>query len=180
MVAERLLRPRGKGGRLHMHVNSSRWDPVPELGERLKELDRVHHSLVLATVNEAGDPHAAPVFFAWEFGRPAPSVAVTVLASSAKLGNLRRDRRAALTITGPLPRIWLNGHGRAEELDGADREAALASILEKSPSAEGFVGRLPTALVRIVLHDFRLTDITGPDGRPAVFTYPEPGGGADR
>lgn len=148
---------------------------TPGLKERLRELDRAHQSLVLATVNDGGAPHTAATFFAWEFHRSTPSVVVTVLASSAKLENLRRDGRAAITITGPLPRLWLNGHGTAVELSGAEKDRALASVVGKSPAAAGFVGRLPTALMRIELDDFRLTDVTGPDGPPVVLAYPGPG-----
>lgn len=150
--------------------------PLPHDGAaavaRLQDLDREHASLALASVNEAGAPHVAHTFFAWDFASQEPALVVSVLSHSAKMANIRRDGRVGFTIGGNLPDLWLNGHGEATELDGADAARALALLKAKNKAVEAFVSRLPTAYVRIAVSDYRITDVREPGSPPLVFAYP--------
>ena len=156
------------------HALPGRAPSVPAaLLARIRELDAAHPSLVIASVNAQGAPHATHTFFAWEFNRPHPSLLVTVLAHSAKMANLRADPRVAFTIGGALPDLWLNGHGRAVVLDGDEAARGLVHMLNKTPAVASFTSRLPTGVVRIVVNDLTVTDTRDPAGPLVRLVYPE-------
>jgi PPOX class probable F420-dependent enzyme len=52
---------------------------------------------VVATLRPDGSPHTAPTWYDWEDGR----VLLNMDESRVRLGHLRRDPRAGLTVTGP-------------------------------------------------------------------------------
>ena len=67
--------------------------PVPA---ELSDFLALPNPAVIATLRADGSPHTAPTWYDWDDGR----VLLNMEASRVRLGHLRRDRRAALTVTG--------------------------------------------------------------------------------
>ena len=73
---------------------------------------------VVATVRADGSPHAVPTWYGWEDGR----VLLNMASTRARLANMRRDPRVALTVLAEDDwYVRVNLFGRVDELrDDAD------------------------------------------------------------
>ena len=67
--------------------------PVPP---EVDEFLRLPNPAVVATLRADGSPHTVPTWYDWEDGR----VLLNMDESRLRLGHLRRDPRAALTVLG--------------------------------------------------------------------------------
>lgn len=133
-----------------------------------------YQTLVIATENE-GQPFATRIFFVEE---PANAIALklygTLITSSRKLANLRKNPRVGIFIGPDMPSSWLEATARARVLD---EETSAAEVREKlarkSPAAAAFIARVPTAAVEMEIDWLRITDLTG--GAPYTEATFQPG-----
>jgi PPOX class probable F420-dependent enzyme len=70
--------------------------PRVPLPAELSEFLTLPNPAVVATLRRDGSPHTAPTWYDWEDGR----VLLNMDGSRVRLGHLRRDPRAALTVMG--------------------------------------------------------------------------------
>jgi len=73
--------------------------PVPP---EIDEFLRLPNPAVVATLRADGSPHTVPTWYDWEDGR----VLLNMDESRLRLGHLRRDPRAALTVLGSGKDGW--------------------------------------------------------------------------
>jgi nitroimidazol reductase NimA-like FMN-containing flavoprotein (pyridoxamine 5'-phosphate oxidase superfamily) len=121
-----------------------------------------YQTLVLATEDE-GQPYATRIFFVEE---PATATACrlygTLITTSRKLANLRRNPRAGLFVGPDQPSVWMEATAYARVLDDEASAAEVrASLARKSPTAAAFISRVPTAAVELDINWLRITDLTG-------------------
>jgi nitroimidazol reductase NimA-like FMN-containing flavoprotein (pyridoxamine 5'-phosphate oxidase superfamily) len=121
-----------------------------------------YQTLVIATENEE-QPFATRIFFVED---PASATALnlygTLITSSRKLANLRKNPRVGIFIGPDLPSIWLEATAHARVLDDETRAAEVREKLaRKSPAAAAFIARVPTAAVELEINWLRITDLTG-------------------
>ncbi|SRR5581483_2754788 len=133
-----------------------------------------YQTLVLATENEE-QPFATRIFFVEEpMSATRLKLYGTLITSSRKLANLRKNPRVGVFIGPDMPSTWLEATARARVLDD---EASSAEIREKltrkSPAAAAFIARVPTATVEMEINWLRITDLTG--GAPYTEITFQPG-----
>lgn len=121
-----------------------------------------YQTLIIATENEQ-QPFATRIFFVEE---PATQAALklsgTLITSSRKLANLRKNPRVGIFIGPDLPSTWLEATARAHILSEENTAAAVrARLVQKSPEAATFIARVPTAAVELQVNWLRITDLTG-------------------
>src|SRR5579875_3775349 len=121
-----------------------------------------YQTLVIATENEE-QPFATRIFFVED---PASTTALklygTLITSSRKLANLRKNPRVGIFIGPDLPSVWLEATARARILDDETSAAEVREKLaRKSPAAAAFIARVPTAAVELEVNWLRITDLTG-------------------
>jgi nitroimidazol reductase NimA-like FMN-containing flavoprotein (pyridoxamine 5'-phosphate oxidase superfamily) len=133
-----------------------------------------YQTLVIATENEE-QPFATRIFFVED---PASTTALklygTLITSSRKLANLRKNPRVGIFIGPDLPSVWLEATARARILDDETSAAEVREKLaRKSPAAAAFIARVPTAAVELEVNWLRITDLTG--GSPYTEVTFQPG-----
>jgi PPOX class probable F420-dependent enzyme len=70
--------------------------PKPPVPPALEDFLKQPNPAVIATLQSDGSPHSTPTWYVWDNGR----VLVNMDASRKRLGHLRRDRRASITVLG--------------------------------------------------------------------------------
>jgi hypothetical protein len=137
----------------------------PRFGALLGE----HETMVLATVDAAGQPHATGVFFLPETVNGGLRLITALLSRSGKLANLRREPRAGVFIGPQQPTRWLQGECLATILDaGDDAERRLKQLSDELPAARVFIERVSAIPVLLDVRRLKLTDLTG--GQPPIVT----------
>jgi nitroimidazol reductase NimA-like FMN-containing flavoprotein (pyridoxamine 5'-phosphate oxidase superfamily) len=124
-----------------------------KIRERISDLFSSQKLAALST-HFGGQPYASLVaFFAAEDLR---NLYFVTPRSTRKFANLKTDNRVALMINSSSNRagdfhraISVTAIGRAEEIDGSDKESILSLYLEKHPYLEDFVRSPTSALVRV-------------------------------
>src|SRR5579883_1275754 len=121
-----------------------------------------YQTLVIATEHEE-QPFATRIFFVED---PASGTALklygTLITSSRKLANLRKNPRVGIFIGPDLPSIWLEATALARVLDEETLAAEVREKLaRKSPAAAAFIARVPTAAVELEVNWLRITDLAG-------------------
>lgn len=121
-----------------------------------------YQTLVIATENEE-QPFATRIFFVED---PASATTLklygTLITSSRKLANLRKNPRVGIFIGPDLPSTWLEATACARVLDEETNAAEVREKLaQKSPAAAAFIARVPTAAVEMEVNWLRITDLTG-------------------
>ena len=120
-----------------------------------------YQTLVLATEEET-QPYATRIFFAEE---PATAHSCrlygTLITSSRKLANLRKNPRVGLFIGPDQPSTWMEATARARVIVDEQRAAEVRALLaQKSDVAAAFLSRVPTAAVELEINWLRITDLT--------------------
>lgn len=133
-----------------------------------------YQTLVIATENER-QPFATRIFFVEE---PATEMALklygTLITSSRKLANLRKNPRVGIFMGPDQPSTWLEATAHACVLDDEARAAEIRDMLgKKSPTAAAFISRVPTAAVELTIDWLRITDLTSSSPYTEVTLGPE-------
>jgi general stress protein 26 len=121
-----------------------------------------YQTLVIATEHEE-QPFATRIFFVEDpASRTALKLYGTLITSSRKLANLRKNPRVGIFIGPDLPSIWLEATALARVLDEETLAAEVREKLaRKSPAAAAFIARVPTAAVELEVNWLRITDLAG-------------------
>ena len=138
-----------------------------------------HETLVIATEHE-GQPFVTRAFYVEkpiEAGDTSLTLYGTFIVTSRKLANLRENGRVGLFIGPDQPSVWLEATAHAYALEDEQISATVREQLgQKSPTAAGFIARVPIVAVEIRVDWLRITDLTGgPLYTEAIFDTTQSG-----
>ena len=123
-----------------------------------------YETLVIATEHE-GQPFVTRAFYVEkliEEGDTSLTLYGTFIVTSRKLANLRENGRVGLFIGPDQPSVWLEATAHAFALEDEQTSATVRELLgQKSPTAAGFIARVPIVAVEIRVDWLRITDLTG-------------------
>lgn len=118
-----------------------------------------YSTLVIATEHE-GQPFATRIFFVEE---PATETACkvygTLITTSRKLANLRRNPQVGIFIGPDQPSCWLEATAYARVLDEERAVEVREKLARKSPTAAAFISMVPTAAVELEINWLRITNL---------------------
>lgn len=138
--------------------------------ERVQAILNAYQTLVLAVVNEAGQPEAASVFYTAEQSDTGIQFVATLLSQSAKLDALRHNARAGVFIGPQQPSQWLQAACTARIVEEEpERTERIQQLVAAVPDAGAFVERVPVTPVLFAVHQLKLTDLTG--GQPPIEMF---------
>lgn len=137
------------------------------LSSRVEQTLEAHQTLVLATVDEAGQPEAASIFYAMQRDNGELRLICALLSRSSKLAALRRNPQAGIFIGPQAPTIWLQAECTAEIVeDAGERMRWLDQLVNSVPASRAFVERVSVTPVLFRVRRIKLTDLTG--GLPPI------------
>lgn len=123
-----------------------------------------YETLVIATEYE-GQPFVTRAFYVEkpiEANDTSLTLYGTFIVTSRKLANLRENGRVGLFIGPDRPSVWLEATAYAYALEDEQVSATVREQLgQKSPTAAGFIARVPIVAVEIRVDWLRITDLTG-------------------
>jgi len=123
-----------------------------------------YETLVIATEHE-GQPFVTRAFYVEkpiEAGDTSLTLYGTFIVTSRKLANLRENGRVGLFIGPDQPSVWLEATAHAYALEDEQASATVREQLgRKSPTAAGFIARVPIVAVEIRVDWLRITNLTG-------------------
>lgn len=122
-----------------------------------------YETLVIATEHE-GQPFVTRAFYVEkpiEAGDTSLTLYGTFIVTSRKLANLRENGRIGLFIGPDQPSAWLEATAHAYALEDEQASATVSERLgQKSPTAAGFIARVPIVAVEIRVDWLRITNLT--------------------
>ena len=123
-----------------------------------------YETLVIATEHE-GQPFVTRAFYVEEpieAGDTSLTLYGTFIVTSRKLANLRENGRVGLFVGPDQPSVWLEATAHAFALEDERVSTTVRERLgRKSPTAAGFIARVPIVAVEIRVDWLRITDLTG-------------------
>ena len=123
-----------------------------------------YETLVIATEHE-GQPFVTRAYYVEkpiQAGDTSLTLYGTFIVTSRKLANLRENGRVGLFIGPDQPSTWMEATADAYALEDEQASAAVREKLgQKSPTAAGFIARVPIVAVEIRVDWLRITNLTG-------------------